>query len=98
MLFPYCRNQVCNFYDISFFFEMLINVSFVTVIFKNTLNMQNCKNHGFPLVVDTLFALCIVVCDGFVLSPVGSWSYFRVFICFCTALLFHVLSSTVFVV
>ena len=39
----------------------------------------------FPLVVDTLFALCIVVCDGFVLSPVGSWSYFRVFICFCTA-------------
>ena len=51
----------------------------------------------FPLVVDTLFALCIVVCDGFVLSPVGSWSYL-VFICFCTALLFHVLSSTVFVV
>ena len=44
------------------------------------------------------FALGIVVCSGFGVSSVGSWSFFRVFICFCAALLFHVLSSTVLVV
>ena len=47
----------------------------------------------FHLIVDTLFDLGIVVCDGFIVPSVGSWNWFRVFVCFCTALLPHVLSS-----
>ena len=49
------------------------------------------------MIVDTLFPLGIVVCDGFVVSSFGSWNSFsRVLICFCIALLFQVLSSMFF--